>query len=86
MDHLQLFSLQIFPSQLVEFVSLFRDLHILEMDRCELDVGQVKQILLDQPILHTLKCSTWTHNSIQRSSGIGEFCPQEGACEIPVPK
>ena len=64
---MQLFSFQIFPSQLVEFVSLFRDLHILEMDRCELDIGEVKQTLLDQPLLHTLKCSTWTHTSIQRS-------------------
>ena len=37
------------------------------MDRCELDIGEVKQTLLDQPLLHTLKCSTWTHTSIQRS-------------------
>ena len=84
-DHLQLFSFQIFPSQLIEFVSLFRDLHILEMDRCELDVGQLKQILLDQPILHTLKCSTWTHNSVQRS-GIADLQVDFRHCRLQTNK
>jgi hypothetical protein len=37
------------------------------MDRCDLDVGQLKQLLLDQPLLHTLKCSHWTHTSVQRT-------------------
>lgn len=66
-DHLQMFGLQILPSQVVDFISLFRDLHVLEMDRCDLDVGQLKQVLLDQPLLHSLKCSLWTHSSVQQS-------------------
>ena len=53
--------------QVVDFISLFRDLHVLEMDRCDLDVGQLKQVLLDQPLLHSLKCSLWTHSSVQQS-------------------
>ena len=42
-DHLQLFGLQWqgLPLQWIDFVSLFRDLHILEMDRCNLEIDQV---------------------------------------------
>ena len=44
-DHLQIFRLEILPpSQLVDFVSLFRDLHILELDKCELDNAELKQV------------------------------------------
>lgn len=35
------------------------------MDRCDLDVGQLKEVLLDQPLLHSLKCTLWT--SMQQS-------------------
>ncbi len=70
-DHLQLFGITILPNQLVDLVSLFRDLHILEMDRCDLDVNQLKQLLLDQPVLHTLKCSQWT--KIQQTSGMANL-------------
>lgn len=65
MEHLQLFSFQILPRQLVALLSLFRDLQILEMDRCDLDLNQMKLILLDQPDLHTLRCQNWLHTSAQ---------------------
>lgn len=66
-DHLQLFGLQWqgLPHQWVDFVSLFRDLHTLEMDRCNLEIDQIKALLLDQPLLHTLRCGHWTHSSTQ---------------------
>lgn len=85
-DHLQLFSFQIFPSQLVEFVSLFRDLHILEMDRCELDIGEVKQTLLDQPLLHTLKCSSWTHTSMTQRSRMADLQVDFRHCRLQTNK
>lgn len=85
-DHLQLFGLQIQPAQLVDFVSLFRDLHILEMDRCDLDVGQVKSILLDQPVLHTLRCSHWTHSSIQRAGGMANLQTDFRNCRLQINK
>ena len=46
-DHLQLFGLQWqgLAMQWVDFVSLFRDLHILEMDRCNLEIDQVRSSL-----------------------------------------
>ncbi len=62
-DHLQLISLQIEPSQLVDFIALFRDLHVLELDRCDMDVDQVKLVLSDQPEMHVLRCSLWSHTS-----------------------
>lgn len=84
-DHLQIFQMQILPCQLVDFVSLFRDLHILEMDRCDLDVGQLKELLLDQPLLHTLKCSQWTHSSVQRS-GIADLQVDFRHCRLQMNK
>ena len=35
------------------------------MDQCDLDLDQIKQVLLDQPELHTLRCMAWTHPSAQ---------------------
>lgn len=69
-DHLQLFSLQISPSQLVTFISMFRELHILELDRCDLDLNQIKLVLLDQPELHTLRCTHWTYTSAQNLTNL----------------
>ena len=72
-DHLQLLNLQISVGQLVDFISLFRDLHCLEMDRCDLDLSQLKGVLLDQPLLHTLKCSLWTHSSLVQQSRMADL-------------
>ena len=33
------------------------------MDVCDLDLAKMKAVLLDQPLLHTLRCSTWLHTS-----------------------
>lgn len=86
-DHLQIFALQILPSaQLVEFISLFRDLHVLELDKCELDNAELKQVLLDQSSLHTLKCGLWTNISMQQFSDIqSDFlnCRLETSKECP---
>lgn len=69
-DHLQLFSLQILPGQLVNFIALFRDLQILETDRCELDLNQIKCVLLDQNELHTFRCTQWSHTSAQNLTNL----------------
>jgi hypothetical protein len=69
-DHLQLFSLHIAPPQLVDLISFFRELQVLEMDQCDLDLNQVKVVLLDQPDLHTLRCTVWTHASAQNLSDL----------------
>ena len=86
-DHLQIFSLQILPySQLVDFISLFRDLHILELDKCELDNAELKQVLLDQSSLHTLRCGLWPNISMQQFSDLqGDFlsCRLETSKESP---
>jgi len=59
-EHLQLVNLDISPNLLVDFLGLFRDLQILEIDRCELDLDQMKLLLLGQPELHTLRCTEWS--------------------------
>ena len=73
-DILQIFGMS-WPinGQLVDFISLFRDLKVLEMDRCDLDLGQLKRVLLDQPLLHTLNCSLWTHSSVQQYQEVEKF-------------
>jgi hypothetical protein len=68
--HLQLFTLQILPTVLVKFLSMFRDLNILEMDHCDLDLDQMKRVLLDQSMLHTLRCTFWTHISAQNVTNL----------------
>ena len=68
--HVQLLSVQILPGQLVDFLHLFPDLQILEMDRCDLDLNQVKRVLLNHPELHTLRCLHWTHTSAKNLSDL----------------
>ena len=67
-------------------IPICRDLHILEMDRCDLDIGELKQILLDQPVLHTLKCSTWTHDSVQRSEQMADLQVDFRHCRLQTNK
>ena len=69
-EHIQLFSFEILPRQLVALLSLFRDLQVLELDRCDLDLNQMKLILLDQPELHTLRCQNWLHTSAQNLTNL----------------
>jgi hypothetical protein len=52
---MQLYSFTILPSQLRTFLTLFRGLHVLEMDMCDLDMEGMKAVLLNQPLLHTFR-------------------------------
>lgn len=61
--HLQLIMFQILPSQMVTFLNLFKGLQVLEMDVCDLDLDSMKAVLLNQPLLHTFRCTTWLHTS-----------------------
>ena len=61
--HVQLIAFQIMPSQMVTFLNLFKGLQVLEMDVCDLDLESMKAVLLNQPLLHTFRCSTWLHTS-----------------------
>ena len=36
---------------------------VLEMDVCDLDLDAMKAVLLNQPLLHTFRCTTWLHTS-----------------------
>merc|ERR1711874_678065 len=47
--HMQLMALQILPHQLVELLRMFKDLLVLEMDVCDLDLSKMKAVLLDHP-------------------------------------
>merc|ERR1719266_2240656 len=58
---MQLLAFQIQPTQLVTFLNLFKGLQVLEMDDCDLDA--MKAVLLNQPLLHTFRCTTWLHTS-----------------------
>ena len=60
-QHAQLINLQIIPAELVYFVSLFKGLNVLEMDRCDVTMEELKMMLLDQTELRTLKCNQWTN-------------------------
>ena len=63
---MQLISFHLFNNwQLVEFLSHFRGLRVLEMDCCELNLEQLKRILASQPELHTLRCPRWPSITIQ---------------------
>ena len=33
------------------------------MDVCDLDLDAMKSVLLNQPLLHTFRCTTWLHTS-----------------------
>ena len=33
------------------------------MDVCDLDLDAMKAVLLNQPLLHTFRCTTWLHTS-----------------------
>lgn len=59
--YMQLIDLQILPHQLVEFLRLFKDILVLEMDVCDLDLGKMKSVLLEQPLLQILRCPVWRH-------------------------
>ena len=48
---------------MVTFLNLFKGLQVLEMDVCDLDLESMKAVLLNQPLLHTFRCSTWLHTS-----------------------
>lgn len=60
---MQLYSFTILPSQLRTFLTLFRGLHVLEMDLCDLDMEAMKAVLLNQPLLHTFRCPAWLQGS-----------------------
>ena len=62
-DCLQIFGLQLpgeCPSLLIDLICMFRDLLVLEMDRCDLDVAQIKALILAQPSLQVLRCAHWS--------------------------
>jgi len=61
--YMQLLAFQIQPTQLVTFLNLFKGLQVLEMDVCDLDLDAMKAVLLNQPLLHTFRCTTWLHTS-----------------------
>ncbi len=74
-EHLQLVGLSIAPAQLVDFLSLFRDLRVIEMDHCELDPNQIKLVMLNQEQLHTFRCFSWSHgDASQPDVGAGAGC------------
>ena len=85
-DHLQIFGLQLpgeCPSLLVDLISMFRDLLVLEMDRCDLDVAQIKAVILAQPSLQTLRCAQWTHAT---AANLASLAPSLPTCHLQVDK
>ena len=85
-DCLQIFGLQLpgdIPSLLVSFICMFRDLLVLEMDRCDLDVAQIKAIILAQPSLQVLRCAHWTHAT---EANVASLAPCLPTCRLQVNK
>ena len=85
-DCLQIFGLQLpgeCPTLLVELICMFRDLLVLEMDRCDLDVAQIKSIILAQPSLQILRCAHWTHAT---EANVASLAPCLPTCRLQVNK
>ena len=85
-DCLQIFGLQLpgeCPSILVDLISMFRDLLVLEMDRCDLDVSQIKSVILSQPSLQVLRCANWTHAT---EANLASLAPCMPTCRLQVNK
>jgi hypothetical protein len=85
-DCLQIFGLQLpgeCPSLLVDLISMFRDLLVLEMDRCDLDVAQIKAVILSQPSLQVLRCAHWTHAT---EANLASLAPCLPTCQVQVNK
>lgn len=72
--HLQLLSFILLQEDeslgFVKFLSLFKGLRILDMDRCDLDLDRMKMVLIEQPELHTLRCTQWTNTSAQNLANL----------------
>jgi len=68
--HVQLIMLQILPNQLLTLLNLFKGLQVLEMDVCDLNLDQMKAVLLNQPLLHTFRCASWLHTSAQNMTNL----------------